>query len=88
MLTLHVMPNALGFSRLGIVVSKKTARRAVARNYMRRLVREWFRYHREEISGQDVVVRVNKPFGNTDFDQVQAELGRLFEKMKQRSSRQ
>lgn len=82
------MPNDLGHARLGIVVSKKTARRAVARNYMRRVLREWFRYHRSQMPGQDMVIRVNKPFGRGDFDQIQAELVRLQEKLKLRAGRQ
>lgn len=82
------MPNELGYARLGIVVSKKTARRAVARNYMRRVVREWFRHHRSQMTGRDLVIRVNKPFGRADFDQVMAELVRLLEKMRQRAGRQ
>lgn len=81
------MPNELGYPRLGIVVSKKTAKRAVARNYMRRVLREWFRHYRGQISGQDLVIRINKPFGRADFAQVQNELAKLLESFKQRISR-
>ena len=35
-------PNGLGHPRLGLVVAKKTARRANRRNYMKRTLREWF----------------------------------------------
>ncbi len=35
--------NGLGFNRLGVTVAKKTARRAVARNRIKRIVREFFR---------------------------------------------
>jgi ribonuclease P protein component len=82
------MPTERDYPRLGIVVSKKTARRAVARNYMRRVIREWFRHHREQMTGHDLVIRVNKPYGRADFAQVHAELVRLLEKMKQRYGRQ
>lgn len=73
---------------MGIVVSKKTAKRAVARNYMRRVVREWFRHHCAQMTGHDLVIRVNKPFGRADFEQVQTELARLLEKMRQRVGQQ
>lgn len=86
-LALHSMPNELGYPRLGIVVSKKTAKRAVARNYMRRVLREWFRHNRGQISGQDLVIRINKPFGRADFVQVQNELAKLLKSFKQRNSR-
>ena len=82
-----VMPNERDHPRLGIVVSKKTARRAVARNYMRRVLREWFRHHREQMAGHDLVIRVNKPFYRADFVEVQAELVRLLEKLMQRYDR-
>lgn len=87
-LTMLVMPTERDYPRLGIVVSKKTARRAVARNYMRRVIREWFRYHREQMTGHDLVIRVNKAYGRADFAEVHAELARLLEKMKQRYGRQ
>ena len=40
---MHYMPNALEHARLGLIVGKKTARRAVQRNYMKRVLRELFR---------------------------------------------
>lgn len=82
---MHALPNNLGYPRLGIVVSKKTARRSVDRNYMRRVVREWFRYHRNKITSLDLVVRINKPFGRADFAQMQVELQHLLDKMCKRS---
>lgn len=83
-LALHSMPNTFGYPRIGIVVSKKVARRAVARNYMRRALREWFRHYRTQIADLDLVIRVNKPFGRNEFNQVQVELVQLLEKLKQR----
>lgn len=81
------MPNELGYPRLGIVVSKKTAKRAVARNYMRRVLREWFRLSRGQMPGQDLVIRINKSFDRADFVQVQNELAKLLESFKQHNSR-
>jgi ribonuclease P protein component len=76
-LALHYQPNRLGYPRLGIVVSKKLARRAVARNYMRRVLREWFRLHREELAAVDIVIRIQKAFGRDGFATIQQELQRL-----------
>jgi len=72
-LALHYMPNALEYPRLGIVVSKKIVRRAHARNYMKRVVRELFRLHRHDIACADIVIRAQKPFAHEDFAQVSAE---------------
>jgi len=74
---MHYQPNQLPHARLGIVASKKIARRAVARNYMRRVLREWFRLNRAQLGSVDVVMRVQKPFTHAQFHQVQDELNRL-----------
>lgn len=46
-------------SRLGLIVAKRVARRAVDRNRARRVIRESFRSAR--LSGLDVVVRLLEP---------------------------
>ncbi len=46
--------------RLGIVVPKRGTRLAVRRNRIKRLIRESFRLHIEEIPPVDVVVQVFK----------------------------
>lgn len=64
---LHILraPNALPHARLGLVVSKKTAKRAHERNYMKRCIREWFRLNRHRLGSEDIVVRVRAPFGRS-----------------------
>lgn len=85
-LTLYGLPNEMGHARIGIVVSKKTARRAVSRNYMRRVVREWFRLHRQGLPAHDLVIRVNKCFGREDYTGVREELERLRSKLVSRAA--
>lgn len=48
--------NDLGFSRLGLVVAKKHAKRAVDRNEIKRIVRESFRHQQSELENFDCVV--------------------------------
>jgi len=43
-------------SRLGLAVGKKRIRRAVARNRIKRLIRESFRHHAHLLPALDVVV--------------------------------
>ncbi|MCX7627296.1 MAG: ribonuclease P protein component [Methylophilaceae bacterium] len=73
-LIVHYKPNGLGHPRLGIVVGKKLARRAVDRNYVKRVVREWFRTYRDQLGSIDLVVRLSKPFGRGDFYDLLREL--------------
>lgn len=54
--------------RLGLAVSKKVDKRAVGRNRIKRLVRDWFRHSRAELPGGDLVV-VAKPQARTALPQ-------------------
>lgn len=45
-------------ARLGLVVAKKHARHAVQRNRLKRLLRESFRHHKQELAGLDIVALV------------------------------
>lgn len=60
-----------------MVVGKKIAKRAVARNYMKRTLRELFRLHPELVQGVDWVIRVKKSFSRPQREQVHAEWAQL-----------
>ena len=49
-------PTELHYSRLGIVVAKKKVRRAHERNRIKRLARESFRLHQQQLELLDIVV--------------------------------
>jgi ribonuclease P protein component len=83
-LILHYRPSAHGQARLGLVVSKKTAKSAVHRNYMRRVLRELFRLQQHEIGAMDLIIRVQKNFSKADFMQIKQEFDVLMTKLKQR----
>jgi len=48
--------NNLAFSRLGVIISKKSVPRAVDRNKLHRCVREWFRLNHSSFPGFDIVI--------------------------------
>jgi len=52
-------------ARLGLVIAKKLARRAVQRNLLKRLAREVFRHARHELPHYDLVLRLSKPSGHS-----------------------
>mgnify|MGYP000113411781 FL=1 len=62
-------PNELGFARMGLVVAKKHAKRAVDRNEIKRIVRESFRHHQSELENLDCVILSRG--GAKDLDKVE-----------------
>ncbi|MDO9392562.1 MAG: ribonuclease P protein component [Methylotenera sp.] len=83
-LAIHYQPNMLQRVRLGLVVGKKTAKLAVNRNYMRRVLREFFRLNQHHICHVDLIIRVQKKFGRGDFIQIKQEFDFLISKLNQR----
>ena len=61
-------------ARLGLAISKKNCRQAAARNRIKRIVRESFRQHQEQLAGLDVVV-MNQPAAKTGSN------GQLFDSL-------
>jgi len=54
--TVLACPNGLNYPRLGMAISRKIARSAVARNRIKRIVRESFRHCQFQLGGMDWVV--------------------------------
>ena len=80
-LVLHFRPNNLGYARLGLVTSKKVAKTAVARNYMRRVLRELFRLNQPTLPACDMVINVRKKFVRADFIMLQQQFNYLRHKL-------
>ena len=55
---LHYSPNSAGTPRLGLVVAKKLAKRAVQRNLVKRLGRDVFRHAQASLPSYDLVLRL------------------------------
>jgi ribonuclease P protein component len=85
-LAIHYQPNLHQRARLGLVVGKKIAKLAVSRNYMRRVLREFFRTQQHDICHVDLIVRVQKKFTKVDFIQIKQEFDSLIGKINQRIS--
>ena len=58
---LHYRINHQPCARLGLVIPKKQARRAVLRNAVKRQARELFRVSRAQLPAVDIVLRLTKP---------------------------
>ena len=73
--------NDLNRPRLGLIVGKKTAKLAVWRNYMKRVLRELFRINQHQLPALDLVIKVQKPFEKADFLQIKQEFEQLILKL-------
>jgi ribonuclease P protein component len=83
-LAIHYQPNTHHRARLGLVVGKKVAKLSVSRNYMRRVLREFFRLQQHDICHVDLIIRVQKKFSKKDFIQIKQEFDSLIRKLNQR----
>ena len=58
--TLIGCKNDQSCARLGLAIAKRNVPSAVSRNRIRRIIRESFRHHKENLSGVDVVVLIQR----------------------------
>jgi len=65
-----------GAARLGLAISRKSLKRAVDRNRIKRIVRESFRLRRQVLSGHDFVVMAKKGLPVSDGKALRASLER------------
>ncbi len=80
-LVMRYCPNGNTSARLGLIVAKKTAKGAVQRNYMRRVLRELFRLNQHQLPSLDVVIQVQKVFKKPDFFEIKQEFDALCKKL-------
>lgn len=74
-------------ARLGLAISVRAAGGAVARNRVKRLVRESFRAERERLPAVDIVVMARPGIGAQDNARVRASLSRHWERIAHRCKR-
>ena len=75
--------NDLGEARLGVTVSARVGK-AIVRNRIKRLLREYFRRHRRDIpSAHDVVIIAKTGAGGLSLSETAGELRRAFSHQQQ-----
>lgn len=72
--SVYACRNQLAGARLGVTVARKTAASAVARNRLKRLVRESFRRQRALLAPLDIVVQARPAAKDTDNEGIRASL--------------
>ena len=79
--TVLARPNTMGFPRLGLAISRKSAPSAVVRNRIKRIIRESFRQRQRALGGLDLVVigqpKVGAQANGVLFTSLQRHWGRL-----------
>jgi ribonuclease P protein component len=83
--TVLCRPSGRNSARLGLAVSKKNTRLAVARNRIKRVVRESFRHNRVTLGGIDCVVLSRIGANNANKQELFVSLERHWEKLKKKS---
>ena len=81
-LVMRYRVNDNNIARLGLIVSKKTAKLAVQRNYMRRIMRELFRLNQHNLPAMDLVIQIQNFFGRTEFLEIKKEFEYLMQKIR------
>jgi|TARA_A200000113_G_scaffold207389_1_gene204956 ribonuclease P protein component len=83
-ITMLACPNQLGHPRIGVTISKKRAKTAVARNRFKRQVRETFRLKQHNIPAFDIVVIAKHGIDTLDNAQMADTLNYLWRKLAKR----
>lgn len=79
-----VKPGTSECARMAVIVSKKTARFASARNYIKRVSREIFRLQQFRLDGLDLVIRIRKSFSRAEFAEIALELKTQLDRARQK----
>ena len=68
-----IAPSGVAGGRTGFVVGRKSLPRAVDRNRLKRMLREFLRVSRRELAAFDLVIRVKRPVTREQLPTVAAE---------------
>ena len=79
-LSVTVRPNSLGHPRLGLAIAAKTIGNAVARNRLRRIIRDSFRLAQARLPAADLIVGARVGVRTAPAPQIRASLESLWNK--------
>jgi ribonuclease P protein component len=85
--TANAQPNALHAARLGLSVAVRTMGSAVARNRVRRLIRESFRLNQSTMPALDIIIGVRPAARDAEGARLRASLEQLWQKIASQCAR-
>lgn len=74
--------NDSGIARLGLAISKKNVPLATKRNRIKRIIRESFRLHQQQLQGLDVLVLAKKQISGSNDGVIFNALEKNWDKLK------
>jgi ribonuclease P protein component len=79
--------NTMTQPRLGLVIGKKSVRRAVGRNLIKRVMREQFRLQQHALPELDLVLLARRGADTLDATQLATQLGQLIDDISRKAQR-
>lgn len=73
--------NSVDFARVGIIVSKKTAKSSPTRNKIKRITRESFRAIQSQLKGIDIIVLARQNCGALSKTELREAINQLWDKL-------
>ena len=80
-LTILAKSNSLPHPRLGITIAKKRVKKAHDRNRLKRIIRESFRHHQQNLGSIDIIVIGKSGLDNLNNQQIFSLLEKLWKKI-------
>lgn len=74
-------PNEKSYARLGLVIGKRVANSAVARNQIKRIMRESFRLNHEQLKGFDIIILGRQQCDTLDKAKLREGIDKLWQKL-------
>lgn len=76
-------PNENNTARLGLIIGKRVAKKAVSRNQFKRIIRESFRQHQNRLPNLDMIIIARQQCDQLDKATLREGIDKLWEKLVQ-----
>lgn len=78
------IPNSFDSPRLGLVIAKKNVKLAVQRNRIKRIIRDNFRLHHDEIPNADIVILARRGLAELSNQELNRLLNTQWHRLKKK----